>query len=228
MGIRHSPAVGRATGAKVRAPLPLWERGWGEGRKSCGTRPPLQRSPSLREGSGGGRSHGERQCSRVRNPIALGLGARQGRRSFPLRLPASASRFGFPLRLLRAGARALPRGPWGAAGVRGSARRGGRREAADVRDSAGMHCPRTPTDSREPLVQGCTKGADEQAFLWPTFLWPHKERWVGQPAGLTESSCSSLEATRERDGDARPRRGRSSWWARAHPMAIVGCGSPKG
>ena len=88
-----------------------------------------------------------------------------------LRLLASALRFGVALLLLllRAGARALQRGPWGAAGGGRTARRVGRRDAAKVFDRPGMACPKTPTDSREPFAHGCAKGADEG---WPFFGLP--------------------------------------------------------
>ena len=75
--------------------------------------------------------------------------------------------------LLRAGARALPRGPWGAAGGGRSARRVGRMDAAKVFDRPGRACPKTPTDSREPSAHGCAEGADEGwPFFWFLFLTP--------------------------------------------------------
>ncbi len=201
LGIGHSAAEGRATEAKVRAPLPLWERGWGEGTKSCGTRPPLpirlRFAKALASGdhTGRGSAAGEATLAHLglerdkaaeafRSGFSLRLLAPASRCGFSLRLLAPALRLGFGSALLRAGARALPRGPWGAAGVRGSARRGGRRDAADVRDRPGTACPRTPTDSREPFAHGCAKGADEG---WPFFGLPFfghaKKGRSGSPKG---------------------------------------------
>jgi hypothetical protein len=99
-------------------------------------------------------------------------------------MSAQAPAFRFSSALLRAGARALPRGPWGAAGGGRSARRVGRRDAAKVFDRPGTACPKTPTDSREPFAHGCAKGADEG---WPfscLLLFGHAKRSrSGSPKG---------------------------------------------
>ena len=128
--------------------------------------------PQVSMGTGGGSSSWWARAHPMRAPalrfgFALWLCALALRFGFALWLCALALRFGSAL--LRAGARALQRGPWGAAGGGRSARRVGRRDAAKVFDRPGMACPKTPTDSREPFAHGCAKGADEG---WPFFGLP--------------------------------------------------------
>jgi len=140
------------------------------------------------------------------------------------RFPLPAYRFS--LWLLRAGARALPRGPWGAARLGRPARRGAGRDAGDVRDSAGMHCPRTPAETREPSAQGCAEGADEGwPFFWFLFFGHAKKRDSGSPKGWPKALALRFK---QRSEHAKPGRVWSSWWARAHPMTAARSGSPKG
>jgi len=131
------------------------------------------------------------------------------------------------------------RGPWGAARLGRSARRGAGREAGDVRDSAGMHCPRTPAETRGPSAQGCAEGADEG---WPFFGLPFLTPGIlpsapsGPPSAFAPLLRRSGHARKGRSGrpkdgpkalalrfkqrseQANPRRAWSSWWARAHPL----------
>jgi hypothetical protein len=65
-----------------------------------------------------------------------------------------------------------------------------------ARDGLSENPDRLSGTLRARMREGRGRGV---AFLWPTFLWPHKERWVGQPKGLTESSCSWLQTTERRD-----------------------------
>jgi len=158
----------------------------------------------------------------------------------------------FPLSALaQASASRSPRssrGPWGAARLGRSARRGAGREAGDVRDSAGMHCPRTPAETRGPSAQGCAEGADEG---WPFFGLPFLTPGIlpsapsGPPSAFAPLLRRSGHAKKGRSGrpkdgpkalalrserrsdEARPGQVCSSWWARAHPMTAGRSGRPK-
>jgi hypothetical protein len=135
----------------------------------------------------------------------------------------------FPLSALaQASASRSPRssrGPWGAARLGRSARRGAGREAGDVRDSAGMHCPRTPAETRGPSAQGCAEGADEG---WPFFGLPFFGHAKKGRSGRPKDGPKALALRSERRSDeARPGQVCSSWWARAHPMTAGRSGRPK-
>ncbi len=140
--------------------------------------------------------------------------------------PLLASRFSLLALALAGRSPRFPRVPSGAAGGRGSARRGAGREAGDVRDSAGMHCPRTPADSRGPSAQGCAGGADAG---WPfscLLLFGHTKR---SRSGRPKDGPKALALRFQRRSDeTEPRQAWSSWWARAHPMTAARSGSSKG
>jgi hypothetical protein len=128
------------------------------------------------------------------NPSVLGFGGRQVSRRFALRLQASASRSGFSLRLLAPASRfgfslrllalALagrsPRsftGPLGSGGRRSIRPQGwphgcgqGFRQA---RDGLSENPDRLTRTLCAWMRRGRGRGV---AFLWPTFLWPLKER----------------------------------------------------
>ena len=147
----------------------------------------------------------------------VGQGPPSGRFASRFPLPASRS----PLLALAIAGRSprFPRGPSGAAGGRGSARRGAGREAGDVRDSAGMHCPRTPADSRGPSAQGCAGGADAGwpfsclLLLTPGFL---PSAPPGPPSAFAPLLRRSGHAKRSRSG--RPKDGPKALALRSRPQ----------
>jgi len=120
------------------------------------------------------------------------------------------------------------RGPWGAARLGRSARRGAGRDAGDVRDSAGMHCPRTPAETREPGAQGCAKGADEGCpSLWLLSLGHARESDSGRPkdgpkalAPAFRSERRTLNGSRHKSRAATPEKARSERSARPSPQPL--------
>jgi len=107
--------------------------------------------------------------------------ASASRFGFSLRLLASASRFGFSLRLLASAVagrspRSFP-GPLGSGGRRSICPQGWPQGCGQGFRQARDGLSENPDRLSRTLCAGMRRGRGRGvAFLWPTFLWPRKER----------------------------------------------------